>query len=208
MVKFNIRADKTALLIIDMQNAFLRPGAGAERSRGRELIPRLNQVIRACREKKITVIYTQHALRADGSDTGLFRDFLPAVTLKSLTGGTTEVEMYPELDWRKEDITVPKQVYDAFLGTELDHILRIKGIDTLIIGGVDTLLCCESTTRAARHRNYRVLFLSDGTATGDWADIGWGALSAAEAQKFALTIIASRFAEVLSVEEVLKRIQS
>ena len=51
MVKFGIKADKTALLIIDMQNAFLAPGSPAERPLGRDLIPKLNQLIRACHEK-------------------------------------------------------------------------------------------------------------------------------------------------------------
>jgi len=207
MVRFDIRADKTALLIIDMQNAFVKPGSPVARARGPDLVPRLNKVIQACRKKAILTIFTQHMLRADGSDVGLFKEFLPAPAVKALTAGTPGVAIYPEMEQHSSDITIPKQVYDAFLWTELDLILRNKGIDTLIIGGLDTLLCCESTVRASRHRNYKVIFLSDGTSTGDWPDMGWGAISADDAQKFALTIIAARFAEVASVAEVLRRIQ-
>jgi len=208
MVRFDIVADKTALLVIDMQNAFLQLGSPAERPSGRDLIPRLNQLIRACHEKKIKVIFTLHVFRADGSDVGLFKEFLPDPVIRALTEGTSSIDIYPEVEQQKGDIMVTKAVYNAFWGTELDHILRINGIDTLIIFGLDTLLCCESTTREARHRNYKVIFLSDGTGTSDQPDMGWGVMSADQAQSFALTVIALRFAEVLSVEELLKRIQA
>ena len=207
MVRFDILADKTALLIIDMQDAFLRPGSPVERPLGRDLIPKLNNLARACREKGILVIFTQHVFRGDGSDVGLYREFLPASAVKSLTEGTPNVDLYPEIEQRRGDIMIPKRAYNAFWGTDLDHVLRVNGIDTVIIGGLDTLLCCESTTRESRHRNYKVIFLSDGTATADQPDLGWGAWSADEAQRFVLTVMASRFAEVVPVEEAIKRIQ-
>jgi ureidoacrylate peracid hydrolase len=209
MVRFDITADKTALLIIDMQNAFLERGATLERAKGRDLIPRLNELIRACHEKGIPTIFTRHAFRHDRSDIGLFAQFAPEIyaAKPTLTDGAPDADIYPEVEQQKGDIMVPKRAYSAFEGTDLDLLLKIKGIDTLIIGGVDTVFCCESTARSARHRNYRVIFLSDGTETSDQPDMGWGAISARDVQRFVLTIMALRYAEVASVEDVLRRVQ-
>ena len=209
MVRFDIRADKTALLIVDMQNAFVKQGSPLERVRARELVPRLNKLIQVCHKAGILIIFTCHVFREDRSDMGLYKEFSPALeTEPVLIEGTPDAEIYHKLQRQKRDIIILKRTYSAFLGTELDLLLRVKEIDTLIIGGVDTLVCCESTARDARHRNYKVIFLSDGTATSDQPDVGWGAISADEAQRFILTVLALRYAEVLSIEEVLRRIHA
>ena len=209
MVRFDIHADKTALIIIDMQNAFLKPGASLERPSGRDIIPGLNRLLQACHQKDIMVIFTCHAYRADGSDMGLIVEFAPGLyaNKSTLIEGTTDVDIYDEMERQETDIVINKPIYSAFYGTELDLILRIHGIDTMIIGGVDTVFCCEATARDARHRNYKVIFLSDGTATADQPDLGWGVISADAAQRCVLTVMANRYAEVLSVEEALRRIR-
>ncbi len=208
MVRFDIHTDKTALLIIDMQNAFLKPGGPLERPGGRDLVPRLNNLLRGCRKKGILILFTRQVFRKDGSDLGLFAEFAPELykTKSTLVEGTPDVDIYDEIEQQEGDIMITKQTYSAFSGTELDLLLRIKGIDTLIIGGVDTAVCCEATARSARHRNYKVIFLSDGTATSAQLDVGWGAISADEAQRFVLTVMAPRYAEVSSVDEVLRRV--
>lgn len=208
MPRFDIAAEKTALVIIDMQNAFLKPGASLERPSGRDIIPSLNRLIRACHEAGIMVIFTCHAYRADGSDMGLVTQFAPQLyaNKSTLIEGTPDVDIYREMERAESDIVINKPIYSAFYGTELDLILRIHGIDTVIIGGVDTVFCCEATARDARHRNYKVIFLSDGTATADQPDLGWGVISADEAQRCVLTVLANRYAEVLSVEETISRI--
>ncbi|MFC1869641.1 cysteine hydrolase family protein [Chloroflexota bacterium] len=208
MATFDIHASKTALLVIDMQNAFVAPGGSRENPRGRDIIPGLNRVIRACRKAGILTIFTQHCYREDGSDLGLSAEFMPdTATKSSLIRGTPDADIYDEIETQKGDIRVTKCEHSAFCGTDLDLLLRINGIDTLIICGVDTVACVEATARDARHRNYKVIFLSDGTATRDRPDMGWGAFSADEAQRFVLTFMAMRYAEVLSVKEVLTRIQ-
>jgi nicotinamidase-related amidase len=88
------------------------------------------------------------------------------------------------------DVTIIKSRYSAFIGTELDLILRSHSIDTLIIGGVLTNVCCESTAREARMRDYKVVFLSDGTATRDVPDFGFGRVPAADVQRYTLALIA------------------
>ena len=85
--------------------------------------------------------------------------------------------------------------------------MRNKGIDTVIIGGVVLYACCESTAREARHRNYKVIFLSDGNGLYEQlADQGWGTVSAEEAKKVVLTILAYAFADVSSTEEVIRQV--
>lgn len=209
MVIFDIHTSKTALLVIDMQNFFLKPGAPLETPTGRDQIPRLNKLIRACHGTGIPVIFTCQAFRADGSDMGLVVEFSPELyrTKSALIEGTPDVDISAEIERQEGDIIITKHTYSAFVGTELDPLLRIKGIDTLIIGGVTTAFCCEATARDARHRNYKVLFLSDGTAPADLPDMGWGVIPADEVQRMVLTVMANRYAEVLSVKEVLKRIQ-
>lgn len=87
----------------------------------------------------------------------------------------SDVEIYDEIERQEDDIVVVKRVFSAFFGTDLDLILRISEIDTMIIAGLAAHSSCEATARDARHRNYRVIFLSDGTATYDhFRDMGWG----------------------------------
>jgi len=208
MATFRLEPSKTALLVIDMINAFLKPEAPLEIPRGRDLVPKLNRLISLCRGKGILIAFIVHAFRANGCDLGLYPEFIPKMATRSiLIEGTTDVEIYDQMDWQISDVRVVKRTFSAFVGTDLDLILRINGIDTLMISGVATHSCCEATARDARHRNYKVLFLSDGTATYDHPDTGWGAISSEDIQRFVLTIMAHRDAEVLSVEDVLKRIR-
>lgn len=209
MVRFSIVPERTALLVIDMQNAFLKPGSAFEVPRGREFIPRLNRLIEACRKKRIRVIFTRHAHSEDGSDLGLFREFVPTENGRPfIVDGTLDSDISPEVGVRKDDIVITKQIYSAFCGTNLEHILRGNGIDTVIISGVVTALCCEATARDARHKNLKVIFLSDVTASYEYLpDMGWGVVSADEVQRVVLTILALRYAEVASAEDILKRVE-
>lgn len=208
MVKFDVVPGKTALLVIDMQNAFLQPGGPYEVPRGRSMLPKLNQLISACRRRGILIIDTIHVLGEYGGEIGLWGKFNPAYLERSmLLKDTPDVELYAELDHDRSDVVVTKPAYSAFYGTELEYILNVKGIDTLIIGGVATPFCCEATARDARHRNFKVIFLSDGNATDDrLADMGWGKFSADEVQRVVLTILASRYAEIASIAQILDRV--
>jgi ureidoacrylate peracid hydrolase len=204
MAKFNIHPERTALLIIDMQNAFLKPGCRMALAAGRELIPKLKELMHACRTKTIPVIFAKHILREDGSDEGIASEFPPG---KICLTGSEEINIYDELQPEEGDIIVEKRRYSAFFSTDLDLVLRCKGIDTLIIGGVVTHMCCDTTARDARMRDYKVIFLSDGTATYNIPDMGWGPISAEEVQKFVLTILASRYAQVTSIGDVLNQLR-
>jgi len=206
-VKFKIRAERTALLIVDMQDGFLSAESPMGRAEGRELIPRLNSLIGACRESGAGVIFTRHAFKPDFSDLGLYAEFFPGPPEDYLfVEGRPEAEIYRELARRDADLVVTKSTFSAFVKTDLDAQLQARNIDTLIIGGVDVHVCCEATARDARHRNLRVIFLADGTATRDQVDLGWGPISATEIQRHTLARMALGYAEVATVEEIIKRL--
>jgi biuret amidohydrolase len=117
------------------------------------------------------------------------------------------VEIYEGLKPHPGDLVVAKPRYSAYYGTDLEAILRGKGIDTLIISGTVTNVCCESTTRDAFSRDYKVIFLSDGTAALDLPDLGFGPVSAEEVQRVVLTMLAMCFAQVSSIDQVIAEIE-
>jgi nicotinamidase-related amidase len=204
---FDPEPGKTALLVIDMQYDFLAPGAPYESQHGREMIGELNGLIQLCRDTEIPVIFTVHAHRADGSDLGAVRYVHPLTAAgKAMREGTQGVELYPDVDVRETDFFVAKRRFSAFFETELDLLLRNLGVEVLIVAGVATNVCCESTVRDAFFRDYKVIFLSDGNGTIPLADAGWGSFTPEEVQRFTLTAISTFFGEVAPMAEVVSRI--
>jgi ureidoacrylate peracid hydrolase len=96
-----------------------------------------------------------------------------------------------------DEIIVKKHRYSAFYGTDLEIILRGLGIDTVVIAGVTTENCCHATARDALFRDYKVVFLSDATATFDYPDVGQGGMTAAEVYHATLVILSVSTAHVM-----------
>lgn len=202
-VRYPIVLGKTAIVVVDMQNVFVKEGAAIEAPAAREMVPRLNGLLDLCRETGIPVVYLKHILRGDGSDAGRLADFSPRIREgKALAAGSDEVEVYDDLLPKPGDIVVRKPRYSAFYGTDIESVLKTQGVDTLILAGTVTNICCESTARDAFSHDYKVIFLSDGNASFDFPDMGWGPVPAEEAQRVALTVMAYGFARVASIEEV------
>ena len=207
-VKYPIVPEKTAMIVVDMQNDFVKEGAPIEIPRSRDMVPRLNRLLNACREHNILVIYIHHAIRGGDIDAGRLADHHEAVrNSKAIIAGTENVEIYDGLKPHPGDLLVAKPRYSAFHGTDLEAILRSKEFDTLIISGTVTDVCCESTARDAFSRDYKVIFLSDGNAGHDWPDLGFGPVSADEVQKVALTVLAMCFAQVSSIDDVIAELE-
>jgi isochorismate hydrolase len=110
----------------------------------------------------IPIIFTQHGHTDHPSDSGALGEWWGQVILH----GTKDWKFLPEIKIESKDTVLPKKRYSAFYETDLENLLRSKGIQDLIISGVMTNLCCETTARDAFMRDYRVFFLIDGTATG------------------------------------------
>lgn len=207
MPEFEIIAEKSALLIVDMTNAFLDTNGPVPVPGGVNLISGLNRLRAAARKKALLTIFTTMAYHNDGSDLGIDQVFHPAMKrTNTLRMGSRDIEFHADIQPIENDVTIIKPRYSAFVGTELDLILRSHGVDTLIIGGVLTNVCCESTAREARMRDYKVVFLSDGTATRDIPDFGFGRIPVADVQRYTLASIACFFGQVLSIEQVINRL--
>ena len=198
---------RTVLIIVDMENDFVKPGASFEVQAGREMLPKLKELIGFCRDTGISVIYTTHAHRPDGSDAGRFADIYPAIAEgKGLVDGSDGIEIYDEIAPEPGEVIIKKHRYSAFFGTDLDIILRGLGTDTVIVTGVTTENCCHATARDAMFRDYRVAFISDCTATFDYPDVGYGGLSAAELHRSTLIALAFSTAHVMTAAECMGKV--
>ncbi|WP_167471300.1 cysteine hydrolase family protein [Nocardia arthritidis] len=200
-----IDPSSTALLVIDMQNDFLTPGAALETPLGRAMIPRLNNVIALCRDRGIPVIFTAHVHRADGTDMGIFAKLYPMIADRSaLIDGTPGVEIASSIAREPGDQLIKKHRYSAFYGTDLDLILRGRGIRTVVFTGVTVEDCVHATARDAMFRNYDTVVLADVTATYDHADLGYGAMKAEEVHRASLVVLAQSTSSVLTAAEFEK----
>lgn len=153
--KATIDPKQAALLVIDLQYYFqqiVQP-----------VLKNISAVIQASRQKNIPIVFTQHGHTDSSSDRGALGQWWGEVILR----GTKDWEFIPEMKIDSKDTILPKNRYSAFYETQLESILQSKGIRELIISGVMTNLCCETTARDAFMRDYRVFFLIDGTATGN-----------------------------------------
>lgn len=196
----------TALIVVDMQNDFIAPGAPLETPMGLELLPKLKKLIHHGRHSGMKIIYTVHAHRHNGCDMGLFGEIhQPIKDRVALADDTKGVEIYTEIVPRSEDIVIKKHRYSAFFGTELDIILRAEKIDTVVVTGVTTENCCHATARDAMFNGYRVAFISDATGTYDYPDIGQGCLKACEVQRVTLGILAGSTAHVMTTDELIAK---
>jgi nicotinamidase-related amidase len=201
MVNFDVVPSRTALINIDLQNCFVENSPIAAPD-GRMILERMNRLASACRKAGILVIHTSIVFRPDGSNMGVFRHFNPHAESGILNKGAESAELHAELVVDERDILLDKPRFGAFHGTDLELILRSHGIDTIIIGGVATNICCETTAREATVRDFRVFFLSDGTATAPM-----GNASAEELQKATCATLGFLFAQVLTVDEMLAKIE-
>jgi biuret amidohydrolase len=197
----------SALIVVDMQIDFLAPGAPLEVVAGRAALPAVRRAIGACRANGIPVIYTAQVHRSDGSDLGLFR-FNEAISSgRALREGTPGSEVFAPIAPLPGDTVVRKHRFSAFFGTDLETILRDRGVSTVIICGVTTENCCHATARDALFRDFEVVFLSDGTATFDYYDDDGHGLSAAEVHQATLVIVAMSTGDVITVDELVARIR-
>ncbi len=198
---------KAALIVIDMENDFASPGAPFEVKTAQSFLPKLKEVILFCRTNSISVIYTTHVHRRDGSDMGRFADIYPPIADRAgLVDGTSGIDIYSEIAPEPNEIIIKKHRYSAFFGTDLDVVLKGLGVDTVIITGVTTEDCCHATAREAMFLDYKVVFLADCTGTYDYPDLGYGELSADEVHRSSLIILAASTAHVMEADDFIARI--
>jgi len=151
--KAAVDPERAAILAIDLQNYF--------RVIALPVLGNILKVIQSCRKTNVPIIFTQHGHTDPSSDGGALGKWWGELIM----AGTEDWKFLPEVIIEEEDIILPKKRYSAFFETDLDERLRSRGIKDLIISGVMTNLCCETTARDAFMRDYQVFILIDGTAT-------------------------------------------
>jgi len=190
---------QTALLNIDLQCCFVENSPVAS-PRGLAVLDKVNRVTDACRAAGVMVIHTRHVVRDDHSNIGQL-DALPPVRGGVIDDGAESSQLHPGLTVQPGDTILRKPKFGAFHGTDLEIILRSRGIDTVIVQGLTTNHCCEMTTREANARDFKVLFLSDATATFDHPHA-----TAEQIQKATLATVGFAHAEVLDSYALLERL--
>ena len=192
---FAVVPERTALINVDLQNGFVDGAA-----EGLAIVDRVNRLAAACREAGVLVIHTRHVLRPDGSNIGLLAQ-VPKIRDGFLNEGSESAALHSSVAVDPHDVILDKPRFGAFHGTDLELILRTRGIDTVIVAGISTPVCCDTTAREAHARDFRVLFLSDGTATS-----GTSAVDAERFRNSTLEVLDGLFAQVLTVEEVVRKL--
>ncbi len=197
MADYQLVPSKTALVNVDMQNAFVE-GTPLSAPGGVALLEPVNRLAAACRAAGIRVIHTLHVTRADGTNLGTMGELIEPVRAGYIKEGSETAKLHPGVDLENDDILLYKPRYGSFTGTDLDLVLRSNGIDTIIITGICTNICCETTAREAAMRDYHVFFTSDGTETFPLGD-----LSVEEIKKATLTTLGLAFAKIASVDSLI-----
>jgi biuret amidohydrolase len=203
---YDLAHGDVALLVIDVQQEYFKPGGPAAFDSAQSILPQANRLIDGFRKAGKDVIFVQHAHRADGSDAGRMGDFLPPGEADSFVEGSPEVQFHPDLNFRPDDIVVVKRRYSAFLGTDLEAILHTSRTRAVVIVGLMTSFCCETTARDAHGRDYEVLFVSDANEGPDLEDQEGNPVSHQQVLASTLTALAAGFAEIVTTDEILERI--
>ncbi len=197
-----IEAARRALVVVDMQNYFCAEGFPAEVPLSRTIVPNINRLARAMRAAGGTVVWVQTDSAEALTRWSNHHKYMltPERVQKRLAGLDAKAEgfrLFGELEPMGGDLRVRKATYSAFMpgSSDLDTQLKARGIDTVLITGTATNVCCESSARDAMLRDYRVAMISDGNAT--WTD---------EEHAGTLNTFAIFFGDVMSTDEALARI--
>jgi len=148
-----------ALLIIDMQNFFLDNTSHAYIPSAKAIIPNIKRIIATFRNHNLPVIFTRYSL--DPKEEGMMTKWWDDRVIE----GSESSKIIKELEPLNNDVIIRKKKYSAFQGTSLKAILKSKSIKNVVIAGVMTHLCCESTSRDAFMHNFNVYFVIDATAS-------------------------------------------
>ncbi len=163
---------RTALVGVDMQNAVMMPGvAHSLCPMAKEIVPNINRLAAALRESGGRVVwvrttFTDEVLREWSTYFDMVTPEHTRKRIEALTSGSTGHAFWAELDIRADDLVVDKTRFSAFIqgSSNLNELLRGRGVDTVLVTGTVTNVCCESTARDAMMLNFKTVMVSDGNA--------------------------------------------
>ncbi|GAB6057905.1 cysteine hydrolase family protein [Desulfonatronum parangueonense] len=150
-----------ALIVVDMQNDFVLPGAPATVAGARATIPAIRKLLDHARRQPWPVVHAIREHRADGSDVEYTRRELFGESGGICVTGTPGARIVDELTPEPGDYVLTKQRFSAFLGTELDLLLRRLQVETLVMAGTQYPNCIRATAMDALARDYRVVVVTD-----------------------------------------------
>lgn len=194
--KFEIVTEKCSLLVIDMQDEFVKPHWTPDWvPEATRQVPRIKELIEHCRSRNIPVIYTVYSKTHNYLDRPQTGKFMPGRYSEldiDFSQFFIKGQVWHGLAPREDEIVIHKPSYGAFYDTPLETILKNLGKDTIIICGTVTNICCGMTARQAYERSFKVVFGSDVTSSDN-----------PELQEPELKVLRKNFARVLSVDEVI-----
>ncbi len=167
-----LAADKTALIVVDMQNYFVEPGAPVEVASARTIVPTINRLSAAARTAGSAVIWVQ--MTHDESDLKSWSVFYERLNsaertqgdLDGLRAGSHMHALWHEMETAPSDLWVHKRRYSAFLpeSSDLAETLRARGIENVVVVGTLTNVCCLTSALDAMMMNFRLIMVSDANA--------------------------------------------
>jgi ureidoacrylate peracid hydrolase len=167
-----IDAARTALVVVDMQNYFVAEGFPLEVPVARQIVPNINRLAQALRAAGGTVVWVQTSSNGALEHWANHHNIMltpekSKTRLEQLDEASKGFALYDPLESSATDLFIKKKKYSAFIqgSSDIDAKLRSRGIESLLITGTVTNVCCESTARDAMMLDYRVVMVADGNAS-------------------------------------------
>ena len=191
---------KTALVVVDMQNYFVKQGHQSEIPGAREIVPNINLLAAELRRRGGHVVWVRNGTNDTRESWSNYHSYLQSPDraerrLKSMEIGEDGYEYWHLNDIKPEDGQITKKRYSAFIqgSSNIERHLRDRNIDTILITGTATNVCCESSARDAMMLNFKVVMVSDGLAT-----------HTDDEHNATLSAFYGQFGDVQSVDELLQ----
>jgi ureidoacrylate peracid hydrolase len=195
-----IEPRRSALLVIDMQNYFVKPGHQGEVPMARKIVPNINRLAAALRGRAGHVVWIRNGTSGTRQSWSTYHDGLMTPErmrrrYEAMEEGHDGFEFWHENDIRAEDTCLTKTRYSAFIhgSSDVERLLRERDLDTVLIAGTATNICCESTARDAMMLNFKTVMVADGLAA-----------ASDEEHNASLSALYGQFADVQTVDEVLQ----
>lgn len=193
-----IPTERCAFVVIDMQNYFVAPNSQGEAETARDIVPSINRLARAIRERGGRIVWVQTTTTNTRTPWSVRHELLTPekaeIRLQAMELNADGFGLWPTLDVQPEDERVIKTLYSVFVqGSSNLHIqLRDQGIEYVLIGGTYTNVCCQTSAQDAMMLNFRTVMVSDCNAA-----------STPAAHAAALNNFFEFFGDVLSTDEVI-----
>jgi ureidoacrylate peracid hydrolase len=200
---WDIDFPKTALLVIDMQRAWLDENAPREIPGARKLVPNVNKLAHLCRNKNIPVIFIREAFRPDFSDMGLLKDIMPSEIFQNELvplEGKVGADFYPDLEITDKDYIVTKIRFSPFItgSSGLEPLLKGLNCDSIIISGCGLEICAALTAADAMQLGYKVFLIPDLTARVFNPD---------KSESEVLNLIGRQFAKLIDFKALVEKLE-